>query len=66
VLYIASFITLVALIIAFVVLRNPTAGQINVEFSTLFVAEWGIQIIGASQACCALELVILMKAIARS
>jgi hypothetical protein len=36
------------------------------EFSSLFVAEWGIQIVGASQASCALELIVLMKGITSS
>ena len=34
-----------------------------IEFSALFVVEWGIQIIGASQSCSALELVVFIKAI---
>lgn len=63
VIYVAGFITLLSLIICFSVILNPTANMIVAEFSALFVAEWGIQIIGASQACSALELVFLMQAI---
>ena len=40
--YIAATITLVSLVIAFAVLKNPTNTMITVEFSALFVAEWGI------------------------
>ena len=44
--YTAAFITLVALIICFAIIGNPKT--IVAEFSALFVAEWGIQIVGAS------------------
>lgn len=59
--YLAASITLLALIIAFAVIKNPSSMGISVEFATLFIAEWGIQIIGASQSASALELVALMK-----
>ena len=59
-LYVAAFITLVAELVAFAVILNPSADRIVTEFSAFFVAEWGIQIIGAAQACSALELVFLI------
>lgn len=40
--YFAAFIALVALIVAFVVIKNPTNREITAEFSALFVTEWGI------------------------
>ena len=62
--YFGAAVTLLALITAFSVIRNPSNNtEISIEFSSLFVAEWGIQIAGASQACSALELVLLMRAI---
>lgn len=61
--YGAAFVTLIALIVAFVVLKNPNKNQIIIEFSSLFVAEWGIQLVGAAQASSALELVFLIRAI---
>ena len=48
--YFAAFIALVSMIIAFAVMVNPTQEEITIEFSALFVSEWGIQIIGFSQA----------------
>jgi len=44
----ASFVTLVALIVAFAVIRNPTLTKLIMSFSAVFEAEWGVQIIGVS------------------
>ena len=59
--YAFSLVTLISLICSYAVIRDPKGPMLIVEFSALFVAEWGIQIIGASQATCAIELVLLMK-----
>ena len=46
--YIAAFIALVSMIIAFSVILNPTSKRICIEFFAIFVSEWAIQIICAS------------------
>ena len=61
--YFAAAITLISLVTAFSVIQNPDNQQVIVEFSSLFVAEWGIQIIGVSQAAQSLELVVLINSI---
>ena len=64
--YVAALITLVSLIIAFFLIKNPTAEELTILFSCCFVAEWGAQIIGASQASSALELIVLLKYVTNS
>ena len=61
--YFAATVALIATTVAFAVIKNPTNAQISTEFSSLFVSEWGIQIIGVSQALQALELVFLMRSV---
>ena len=39
--YVAALITLISLIVAFIVIKDPTTEQITILFSSLFVAEWG-------------------------
>ena len=48
VIYAAALVTLIALIVSFVVIKNPSKNELIVEFSALFVAEWGIQLVGAA------------------
>ena len=62
--YFAAAVALISMTVAFTVIKNPTNQQISVEFSSLFVSEWGIQIMCVCQALQSLELFFLIKSIA--
>ena len=41
-LYVASCVTLLSLIVTFTVIKDPNSTQLIIEFSALFIAEWGV------------------------